>query len=207
MKPIKKNSAFTLIELLTVIAIIGILAGILIPTVGAVRDSANKARTKTQFSQWATALDLFKQEYGYYPAVATSGEIDPAKFIGALSAATYTGTKITSPTDANLAGNKKRISFYSFSDADILKNESGVASEHITDAFGNTEDGGIACYFDTDGDGIISGTLKTVQGIDSSGSARPDLPSGGVRAGVIFYSAGKGGSSAAEAKKNIVTSW
>ena len=62
-------------------------------------------------------------------------------------------------------------------------------------------------YPDTDGDGIISGTLKTVQGIDSSGSARPDLPSGGVRAGVIFYSAGKGGSSAAEAKKNIVTSW
>jgi prepilin-type N-terminal cleavage/methylation domain-containing protein len=41
--PRSSTSAFTLIELLTVIAIIGILAAIIIPTVGAVRDKAQRA--------------------------------------------------------------------------------------------------------------------------------------------------------------------
>lgn len=40
---VQRTAAFTLIELLTVIAIIGILAAIVIPTVGTVRDKAQRA--------------------------------------------------------------------------------------------------------------------------------------------------------------------
>ena len=67
MKNNKKISGFTLIELLMVIAIIGILAGILIPTVGAVRTQANLAASKAQLSNYVTAITMFKGEYGYYP--------------------------------------------------------------------------------------------------------------------------------------------
>jgi prepilin-type N-terminal cleavage/methylation domain-containing protein/prepilin-type processing-associated H-X9-DG protein len=48
--------AFTLIELLTVIAIIGILAAIIIPTVGKVRDSARTAECASNMRQIGLAI-------------------------------------------------------------------------------------------------------------------------------------------------------
>lgn len=204
-KEFNSLSAFTLIELLTVIAIIGILAGILIPTVGAVKTSANKSKTKAQFSQWATGMSLFKQEYGYYPAVNNGNKIDAPKFIGALSATDYLGVKITSSTDARLAGNKKRISFYSFSDSDILTNSDGTpaSAAAVIDAFRNSD---IAIFIDTDGDGKVSPTsVQVVPGnsIDGTGIGySPSSAPGDVRAGVAFYSAGRG-----DGNKDIVYSW
>src|SRR5438045_7679958 len=65
--------AFTLIELLAVIAIIGILAAILIPTIGSAQTAARKAKTRSQFAQWAAAIEAFRQEYGYYPTFETTG--------------------------------------------------------------------------------------------------------------------------------------
>ncbi len=50
-RPKSSRSAFTLIELLTVIAIIGILASILIPTLGAVRESARNAQCVSNLRQ------------------------------------------------------------------------------------------------------------------------------------------------------------
>lgn len=51
--------AFTLIELLTVIAIIGILAAIIIPTVGRVRQSARAAQCKSNLRQIGAGLHLY----------------------------------------------------------------------------------------------------------------------------------------------------
>lgn len=65
MNRIKK--AFTLIELLTVIAIIGILAAILIPVVGAVRDSARNAQCISNLRQLGLASSLFENDYGHLP--------------------------------------------------------------------------------------------------------------------------------------------
>ena len=60
--------AFTLIELLTVIAIIGVLAAILIPVVGKVRESARAASTVSSARQVVTALILASaEERGRFP--------------------------------------------------------------------------------------------------------------------------------------------
>ena len=64
---IRKSSGFTLVELLTVIAIIGLLAGILIPTVGGVMDKAKEVKVKNQITQLATAIRQYHSNYHYYP--------------------------------------------------------------------------------------------------------------------------------------------
>jgi prepilin-type processing-associated H-X9-DG protein/prepilin-type N-terminal cleavage/methylation domain-containing protein len=57
-------TAFTLIELLTVIAIIGILAAILIPVVGRVRESARSSACVSNVRQISTAFSLYAADNG-----------------------------------------------------------------------------------------------------------------------------------------------
>ncbi|MFH1496515.1 MAG: prepilin-type N-terminal cleavage/methylation domain-containing protein [Verrucomicrobiota bacterium] len=54
-----RRAAFTLVELLTVIAIIGVLAAILIPIVGRVRDSARSSQCMSNLRQIGVSLKLY----------------------------------------------------------------------------------------------------------------------------------------------------
>jgi prepilin-type N-terminal cleavage/methylation domain-containing protein/prepilin-type processing-associated H-X9-DG protein len=66
----RSELGLTLIELLTVIAIIGILASILIPVVGAVRSSARNAQCLSNLRQIGVATFLFLEDHNghfFYP--------------------------------------------------------------------------------------------------------------------------------------------
>ncbi|MDB4864672.1 MAG: prepilin-type N-terminal cleavage/methylation domain-containing protein [Pirellulaceae bacterium] len=62
-----QNQGFTLVEMLIVIAIIGIMAGILIPTIGVVRKSAANGGMAMEVSNISAAIEAYKQKYGDYP--------------------------------------------------------------------------------------------------------------------------------------------
>jgi len=57
-----QRSAFTLVELLVVIAVIGLLISILVPAVNAVRTSARETTTKGTLETLATAIETYKAD-------------------------------------------------------------------------------------------------------------------------------------------------
>ncbi|MDB4939676.1 MAG: hypothetical protein JWO40_101 [Candidatus Doudnabacteria bacterium] len=69
----KTNKAFTLIELLIVIAIIGLLASIVMGALGTARAKGRDALRKQDMQQLKTALNLYYQNTGTMPANQTIG--------------------------------------------------------------------------------------------------------------------------------------
>lgn len=60
-------AAFTLIELMVVITIIAILAGLTLGSMGYVNRKSAEARARTEVAALSAAIDSFKLEYGKYP--------------------------------------------------------------------------------------------------------------------------------------------
>jgi len=67
-----KTSGFTLVELLTVCAIITLLMGILLPSLSFVRTSSKNAAQRAQLNTIEMALLAFKNDQGYYPPSSTT---------------------------------------------------------------------------------------------------------------------------------------
>ena len=67
-RPLRRRSAFTLIELLVVIAIIGILASVVLSSLDSARASARDAKIIQEIRQFRTALEMFRNDNGSYPA-------------------------------------------------------------------------------------------------------------------------------------------
>ena len=100
----KRNEpGFTLVELLVVIGIISVLAGLLIPLAGMARKRALIAKAKTNISTICTALEAYNTLTGMYPNGAQPGmaKDDP----WALFLALYTGNpKIGGSRENHLDG-------------------------------------------------------------------------------------------------------
>ena len=76
--PEKRDQAFTLIELLLVIAIIGILAALLLPVLGRTKESARATACLSNLHQVGIALQLYVQDNNNKLPVMRDVSTDPA---------------------------------------------------------------------------------------------------------------------------------
>jgi len=73
----ERHQAFTLIEMLTVMAVIGILAALIIGTAGLVQSTAAKKRTAGEIAAMSAAIQNYYNEVGDYPRTGKTDNLDP----------------------------------------------------------------------------------------------------------------------------------
>ncbi len=76
-KPGKMTQAFTLIEFVVVMAIIGIIAGMIVSVGGAARRQAKEAKAKAMISGLEVAISMYRSDVGSWPpddSAATGSE-------------------------------------------------------------------------------------------------------------------------------------
>lgn len=202
-KTARQTAGFTLVELLTVIAIIAILMGILFPTIGSAIEAAKKTQAKNDALQIVNAIKGYYTEYGKYPSLdaatapTTDTKIttasDNAKLIDILRSNTTTGSNTALVT----AMNPRKIVFLEVPNAKNLgtaaKERAGIGSSgQYLDPWG-TAKGFYYITFDTDYDNQVDNPYSS-----NAGSSK-------LSTGVIVWSLGRDAAGGA-ADKNAGTS-
>jgi len=183
------QKAFTLVELLVVVAIIGLLATMLTPVVMDAMFAAKKTAEVARLQQMVQAIRAFKSQYGYYPTFFKDNnaiELDDAtgnakKFYNCLSGA----------KEGENGGNRKRIQFITFNSDEYQYLMEGFSrSSGGTNSAGSQpktpmggDNGNIFVAVDFDGDGKIE--LPGNPGPGPSSTSK-----GPLRADILIYSKG-----------------
>jgi type II secretory pathway pseudopilin PulG len=82
-KQSNRRAAFTIVELLTVMSIIVILIGLLVPALNQVKRYAHGVKQRAQLKSIATAIELFNSEFDGYPDSSAMGP-DGMAYSGAM---------------------------------------------------------------------------------------------------------------------------
>ena len=80
------RSGFTLIEILVVIAIIAVLAGILLAALSGVQKAAKKTKSETLMQSFGRACDEFALDHGRYPGILPDAVIDGSQITSTQNA-------------------------------------------------------------------------------------------------------------------------
>ena len=96
----KKRESFTLIEMLAVIAIIGILAALLLPAIGKVRETARLTKCMNNLHQIGVALTTYANMYDWrIPIWREADDIGPENWGAVASNMLWDASEIYDPVD------------------------------------------------------------------------------------------------------------
>jgi len=121
-----RQTGFTLVELLVVISIVGLLAGLMTVAVPRAMESGKKAKAKGELTAIVAAVKAYKQEYGRWPGTNstsdTTFESDESKSLLAALGGASTN---------NIAPNPKGVRFLEGASSDGVMLDPWKAKQYL----------------------------------------------------------------------------
>ncbi len=141
---VRTAGAFTIMELLLVMTIILVLAGLILATSGYVQNKGKRSRTETEIAALSAALENYKADNGTYPIDAVNGTTNTldARTMVNPTAPQYTGASVFlyRELSGDLIGNRAPTgkSYFPFKPTMLLPKDQGAAVISVADPFGNS---------------------------------------------------------------------
>lgn len=101
--------AFTLVEILVVVSIIGLLAGLAFPAIQGAMNSAKKGKAKAEMQSIITALKSYQNEYGRMPNPSAVGGAGDGYFSDSASPRLF--LMLSGATNDSSGENPRQIAF------------------------------------------------------------------------------------------------
>ncbi len=131
-----RRQGFTLVELLIVITIIGVLAGIAMPVFSQVTKNAKKTQTRMLCNGLVVSIKSYYTEYSRYPSPpgGAASEAAPLRSDESIVSALMPGNKERNPRNIKFLPDMKDVS-----DAEVPSNglvNKGGGAMYVVDSFG-----------------------------------------------------------------------
>jgi type II secretory pathway pseudopilin PulG len=135
--------AFSLVELLVVITIIIVLAGLVLSTMGYVRKKGARARAETEIAAMSAACESYKADNGIYPRDATTTDTLNARVSGDPTSTSYQQASLylytqLSGTNADRTPITGARSYFAFIPNQLSPSDQAQPVQFIRDPFGNS---------------------------------------------------------------------
>jgi general secretion pathway protein G len=140
---VKRAGAFTLIELLIVMGIIIVLAGLILATSNYVQKKGYRSRAEAEIAAISAALENYKADNGVYPSAAETNLLK-ANTMGDPTNANYTNASlalyklISGDADNSVDRSAELKSYFTFKPNQLSPTTQTLAVTFIRDPFGNS---------------------------------------------------------------------
>ncbi len=137
-----RRAAFTIIELMLVISIIIILAGLILATSSYVQKKGARSRTEAELAALSAALENYKADNGVYPSNAAIEALDARTVTDTedyktASLSLYKFISGDADNDANRTPDPNTKSYFSFKPNQLSPKDQTQKVQFISDPFGN----------------------------------------------------------------------